>query len=338
MRMADADLLGRARDGDGEAFRELTGPYRRELMAHCYRMLASAQDAEDVVQDTMLAAWQNLADFEERASLRTWLYRIATNRSLNALRSASRRPAMQAPVAGNDPSEPLRLAEVTWLEPYPDLFLEGLPDRQPGPEARYEASEAISLAFVTALQLLPPRQRAALILCDVLGYRAGEAAGMLGTSYGAVASALKHARATLARHSSRPSPDEPPPQPHSAAERTLIEKLTSAYTAADLDGLLALLTDDIRLTMPPHPFEYRGRAVAAQGLGQLFAEGHRYQLIETRANGQPAFALYCKDPHAGILHASGLLVITLSGPYISALTMFGTSALALFGLPRTLPA
>ena len=200
--MTDADLLVRARTGYGEAFSELTGPYRRELLAHCYRMLASAQDAEDAVQDTMLAAWQNLGGFEERASLRTWLYRIATNRCLNALRSASRCPAMQASPMRSDPGEPPRVSEVTWLEPYPDLLLDGITDQQPGPEARYEAAEAISLAFVTALQLLPPRQRAALILCDVLGFRAGEAAAMLGTSYGAVASALKHARATMARHSS----------------------------------------------------------------------------------------------------------------------------------------
>jgi RNA polymerase sigma-70 factor (ECF subfamily) len=334
--MTDADLLGRARAGDGEAFSELTGPYRRELLAHCYRMLASAQDAEDTVQDTMLAAWQNLDGFEERASLRTWLYRIATNRCLNALRSASRRPAMQAPPMRNDTAEPPRVSEVTWLEPYPDLLLDGITDQQPGPEARYEAAEAISLAFVTALQVLPPRQRAALILCDVLGYRAGEAAAMLGTTYGAIASALRHARATMARHSSAGA--EPPPPPHSAAEQELIGKLTSAYTAADLDSLIALLTDDVRLAMPPHPFEYRGHAAAAQGLGQLFAHGHRYRLIGTRANGQPAFALYRKDPQAAILHASGLLVITLTGPRVSAMTMFTTSVLARFGIPRTLPA
>ena len=335
--MATADLLARARDGDGDAFRRLTEPHRRELLAHCYRMLASPQDAEDALQETMLAAWQNLGSFQERASLRTWLYRIATNRCLNALRSASRRPGVQAPAGGANPPGPSGVSEVTWLEPYPDLLLEGIPDQQPGPEARYETSEAISLAFVTALQLLPPRQRAALILCDVLGYPAAEAADMLGSSYAAVASALKHARATMTRHSSSAG-DEPPPQPHSPAERTLISKLTSAYTAADLDSLLALLTDDIRLSMPPAPFEYRGRAVAAQGLGQLFAQGHRYRLIETRANGQPAFALYCEDPNASILHASGLLVITLAGSQISALTMFATSVLARFGLPRTLPA
>src|SRR5271170_625598 len=197
----------------------------------------------------MLAAWQNLGSFEERASLRTWLYRIATNRCLNALRSASRRPAMQASPAHDDQAEPLRVSEVTWLEPYPDLLLDGIPDRQPGPEARYEASEAISLAFITALQLLPPRQRAALILCDVLGFRAGEAAVMVGSSYGAIASALKHARATMARHSSAGA--EPPPPPHSDAERALIDKLTSAYTAADLVSLISLLADDVRLSMPP---------------------------------------------------------------------------------------
>jgi RNA polymerase sigma-70 factor (ECF subfamily) len=334
--MTDAELLERARTGDGQAFAELTGPYRRELLAHCYRMLASAQDAEDTVQDTMLAAWQNLGSFEQRASLRTWLYRIATNRCLNALRSAGRRPAMHASPMHNDPAEPPRVSEVTWLEPYPDLLLDGIPDRHPGPEARYEASEAISLAFITALQLLPPRQRAALILCDVLGFRAGEAAAMLGSTYGAVASALKHARATMATHPAAGA--ESPPAPHSAAERELIGKLTSAYTAADLDRLVALLADDVRLSMPPHPFEYRGRAVAAQGLGQLFAHGYRYRLIETRANGQPALAVYRTDSHGGILHASGLLVITLAGPRVSAMTMFTPGTLARFGLPRTLPA
>jgi RNA polymerase sigma-70 factor (TIGR02960 family) len=334
--MTDAQLLGRARAGDGEAFAELTGPYRGELLAHCYRMLASAQDAEDVVQDTMLAAWQNLGSFEERASLRTWLYRIATNRCLNALRSASRRPAVQASPVHDGPAQPLRVSEVTWLEPYPDLLLDGIPDHQLGPEARYEASEAISLAFITALQLLPPRQRAALILCDVLGYGASDAAGMLGSTYAAVASALKHARTTMARHSV--AGGEPPPPPRSKAERALIDKLTSAYTAADLDGLISLLADDVRLAMPPHPFEYRGRAVAALGLGQLFGHGHRYRLIETRANGQPAFAIYRNDSHADILHASGLLVVTLAGPRVSAMTMFAPSTLARFGLPRTLPA
>lgn len=332
--MGDADLLARARAGDGEAFRELTGPYRRELLAHCYRMLASAQDAEDAVQETMLSAWQGLGAFAGRSSVRTWLYRIATNRCLNALRSASRRPAVQ-PVSGAGSSPP-RVSEVTWLEPFPDMLLEGMPDRQPGPEARYESSEAISLAFVTALQFLPPRQRAALILCDVLGYGAADAAEMLGATYSTVASALKHARGTMARR--RSSGAEPSPLPGSPAERALIDKLTAAYTSADLDSLVALLTDDVRLAMPPHPFEYRGRAVAAGGLGQLLEHGHPYKLIETRANGQPALALYRHDPHGGIQRALGLLVIDLTGDQVSAMTLFPPDTMARFGLPRTLPA
>ncbi len=175
-----ADLLIRAQAGDGEAFRTLTEPHRRELQVHCYRMLGSYQDAEDVLQDTMLAAWQGLRTFEGRASIRTWLYRIATNRCLNALRSAHRLPAKEWDIADMEVPEPTRLGEVVWLEPYPDILREGAGKRG-DPEARYEQNEAISLAFVTALQLLPPRQRAVLILREVLGYHASEVADMLGS-------------------------------------------------------------------------------------------------------------------------------------------------------------
>ncbi len=165
------DLIDRAQAGDEQAFRELVEPYQHELEVHCYRILGSAQDAQDALQETLLAAWRGLGGFEQRSSLRTWLYRIATTRSLNALRSASRRPAMDWPSRDVEPPDPTRLGEVSWLEPYPDALLAELPDDAPGPLARYEAREAISLAFVTALQLLPPRQRAALILRDVLGFR-----------------------------------------------------------------------------------------------------------------------------------------------------------------------
>src|SRR5690348_9516154 len=169
--MVTAELLSRARAGDGEAFRELTEPHRRELQVHCYRMLGSVQDAEDAIQDTMLAAWQGLGGFtEERASLRTWLYKVATNRCLNARRAASRRLAKEWDVPGVEPPEPTGFGEVVWLQPFPDTLLEGATDVRPGPEARYEQTEAISLAFVTALQLLPPRQLAVLILRDVLGF------------------------------------------------------------------------------------------------------------------------------------------------------------------------
>ena len=189
----------RARAGDGEAFRELTEPYRRELQVHCYRMLGSFQDAEDALQETLLAAWQGLGGFEGRASIRTWLYRIATNRCLNALRSASRRPAKEWDVPDVEPPEPTRLGEVVWLEPYPDALLEGAIDVPLGPEARYEQTEAISLAFVTALQVLPPRQLAVLILRDVLGFHANEVADMLDSTVESVNSALKRARASLQR-------------------------------------------------------------------------------------------------------------------------------------------
>src|SRR5512135_1550950 len=173
------ELLTRARAGDADAFTELVASHRRELHVHCYRILGSTQDAEDALQETLLAAWQGLAGFEARASLRTWLYRVATSRCLNALRAASRRPRRTPVSPPVEPPAPTRVGEVLWLEPYPDLLLEGLADREPGPEARYETREAVSLAFVTALQLLPPRQRAVLILRDVLGFHAGEVADIL---------------------------------------------------------------------------------------------------------------------------------------------------------------
>src|SRR3954447_22808981 len=195
--MATTDLITRARAGDGEAFRELTEPHRRELLVHCYRMLGSFQDAEDAVQDTLLAAWRGLGGFEGRASIRTWLYPIATHRGLNALGSASRRPAKEWDNPEVEPPEPSRLGEVVWLEPDPDALLEGALDAPLGPEARYEQTEAISLAFVTALQVLPARQRAVLILREVLGYHANEVADMLDSTVESVNSVLKRARATL---------------------------------------------------------------------------------------------------------------------------------------------
>jgi len=206
-----ADLLARARGGDADAFGELVGPHRRELEVHCYRILGSASDAEDVLQEALLAAWQGLGGFEGRASVRTWLYRIATTRSLNALRSARRRPRTDWPPPGVDTPEPTRLGETPWLEPYPDVLLEGLADAAPGPEVRYEASEAISLAFIIALQTLPPRQRAVLILREVLDFPAREVADMLGTTEESVKSALKRARAALRRQFEPSDGREPPP-------------------------------------------------------------------------------------------------------------------------------
>src|SRR5215216_6707663 len=198
-------MLQRARDGDERAFRELTDPYRRELQVHCYRMLGSLTDAEDLLQETLLAAWRGLATFQERASVRTWLYRIATNRCLNALRSAGRRVPAE-PVPPFQPPEPSRRGEITWLQPYPDTLLEGIADPAPGPEARYQATEAVELAFVAGLQRLPPRQAAALLLRDVLGFATDEVAAMLGTSQTAVKGALQRARAALERGRSGRAP------------------------------------------------------------------------------------------------------------------------------------
>jgi RNA polymerase sigma-70 factor (ECF subfamily) len=329
------ELIERARAGDGEAFRELTDPYRRELQVHCYRFLGSLQDAEDALQDILLSAWRAMGGFEGRASVRTWLYQIATNRCLNLLRAARRQPAEFA-VPGVERPEPSGFGEVTWLEPYPDALFEGVALTS-GPEAQYEASEAISLAFITALQVLPPRQRAVLILRDVLGFSAAETAGMVSATIDSVNSALKRARAAL---HDRPGSGraEPPPPPDSPAEQALATRLTAAYQAGDVSQLLALLTDDVRISMPPVPLEYYGLDAAARFHATVvFRQGRSYDLIPTRANGQLAFAAYARDPAGGVRHAIGLLVMTVSGDRVTGITRFDNTVLASFGMPRALP-
>ena len=334
--MVTADLISRARAGDGDAFRALAEPYHRELQVHCYRMLGSFQDAEDALQDTLLAAWQGLGGFEERASLRTWLYRIATNRCLNARRAASRRPAREWDIPGVEPPEPTRLGEVVWLEPFPDALLEGVIDVPPGPEARYEQAEAISLAFVTALQVLPPRQVAVLVLRDVLGFHASEVAGMLDSTVESVTSALKRARASLQRRWPTAAGRELPPGAGSPSGDAIVAKFVRAWESADLDALVALLTDDVFISMPPMPFEYEGRDVVARFCVGLFGAGRRFDLVPTRANGQPAFGAYLRAPN-GISHGVGLYVLALAGDRICAMTRFDNSVLPWFGLPRSLP-
>jgi RNA polymerase sigma-70 factor (ECF subfamily) len=334
---AGSSLIARTRAGDGEAFRELTEPYRRELQVHCYRMLGSFQDAEDAVQETLLAAWRGLGGYvEERASLRTWLYKIATNRCLNALRSARRRAAKEWDVPNVEPPEPTRLGEVVWLQPYPDHLLQDAAGVPPGPAARYEQAEAISLAFVTALQVLPPRQVAVLILRDILGFRASEVAGMLEVTVESVNSALKRARASLQRRLPPGDGRQPPPAAGSTAERAIVAKFVSAWESADMDALVGLLTDDVFMSMPPMPFEYEGRHVVARFCALLFGPGRRYDLVLTRANGQPAFGAYLRAPD-GIRHGTGLYVLTLAGDQICAMTRFEASVLPWFGLPRSLP-
>lgn len=328
------DLLDQARSGDEAAFAELVAPHRRELHVHCYRILGSVQDAEDAVQESLLAAWRSLATFEQRASLRTWLYSIATNRSLNMLRAASRR-VVGEPQFPFELPQPADTGEVVWLEPYPDVLLEDEGALPTSPEARYEAKEAISLAFVTALQLMPARQRAVLILRDVLGFHASEVAEMLETSEESVTSALKRARAALEK---RLPEADPPPEPLSVTERVLLAQLTAAFETNDVDGIVALLTNDVKLSMPPLPIEYNGIAHAANFLTHIAALHHDRRVLPTRANGQPALAMYARDPGAAIYRALGLLVVSIAGERVSAITRFDTTLFAQFGLPRTIPA
>ena len=331
-------VLDRARAGDEEAFRELTDPYRRELQLHCYRMLGSVQDAEDMVQETLLAAWRGLGQFEERASVRSWLYKIATNRCLNALRDAGRRPAAAASYPwSTPPPEPTRWTEPLWLQPYPDLLLDDLPDTAPGPEARYETREALALAFVVGLQRLPPRQRAVVVLRDVLGYPAAQAAGMLAISEVSVNSALQRARVTLATQLPTPSRDTAA-APRSARERELTSAFADAFEAADTERLVALLTDDAWLTMPPEPLEYQGHAAIAGFFQTRAWWGNRVvRLVPTHANHQPAFGLYLAGPHPPAAHAHSLIVLTLADGKISAITRFGhDNLLPHFGLPQIL--
>src|ERR1700749_2579184 len=249
--------LARAQRGDEDAFAALTQPYRRELQLHCYRILGSLQDAEDLLPETLLAAWPSLEQFEGRSSLRAWLYTIATNRCLNALRDRERRPqAVPSHRAGvAPPSE--SFAEISWLQPYPDALLEGVIDVAPGPEARYEAKESVALAFVSGLQHLAPRQRAVLVLRDVLGFHADEVSDMLGSSGASVNSALQRARATLERR--LPPRREGLAVPRGGGEAELVARFAEAFERDDVDGVVALLTDDATVSMPPQPEWHQGR-------------------------------------------------------------------------------
>jgi RNA polymerase sigma-70 factor (TIGR02960 family) len=327
------DMLARARAGDEEAFRELTDPYRRELQLHAYRIVGAAHDAEARLQETLLAAWRGLDQFQERASVRSWLYRIATNRSLDALRADRRRleaQIMQMP-------EPTRWNDPVWLEPYPDLLLEGVADADPGPEARYETKETIELAFIVGLQHLPPQQRAVLMLRDVLGYRAAEVAEMLDSSEASVNSLLRRARDAF--ESRLPATGrERAPLPNSRVERALTDRFAETVENGDIDGMVALLTDDAWLTMPPLPHAYQGHdAIGGFLRGREERRGVRLRVVPTRANTQPAFGAYLPVPETGVARAFALFVLTLEGDRISAITWFADSSLLeQFGLPRTL--
>lgn len=330
--------LDRARDGDGDeqAFHELTAPYLRELHLHCYRMLGSLVDAEDLLQETLLAAWRGLDGFAGRSSLRAWLYRIATNRCLNAIRDARRRRPVE-PVPPFDPPEPSRRGEVNWLQPYPDLWLEQAAEQAPGPAERYLAHERVELAFIAALQLLPPRQTAAVLLFDVLGFSTAEVAAMLNTTATAVKGALQRARASLDQ--SRGSADVAARGSASVQERKLARRFAQAFSADDIDGVVNLLTDDAWLAMPPATHVYHGPEAVAAFLRASadWRAGRRIRLVPVGANTQPAFGCYLADSTGPTAYATGILVLTLSDGRIRGITRFLDADLPrLFGLDDAL--
>ena len=316
----EADLLAAARTGDEHAFAQLTVPYRRELQLHCYRMVGSLHDAEDLVQETMLRAWRRLGAFEGRTSLRRWLYRIATNACLNAL---EREPRVVLFPTGGD-ADPPAIARVDWLEPYPDSLL---PDPvHTDPQARLDLRESIGLAFLAAIQHLPPRQRAMLLLFDVLGWSAPEIAELLETSTAAVNSGLQRARSTLERRpASRPTDEE---------ERVLLERFVDAWDRVDIDGLVGLLKEDAVLAMPPEPVWFSG----AEAVGEFFAtvpgEGDltRVKLVPARANLRPALAAYFDG------RAFGIMVFEIEDGRIAEIVGFADAAGVYdrFGLPERL--
>ena len=329
----EADLVGLAIGGDRDAFERLVLPYRRELHVHCYRMLGSLHDAEDLVQDTLLRAWRSLDTLEQRGSLRAWLYRIATNACLNQLR---RRPRVVVPAAyraSGTGAAPLT-AEVPWLEPYPDRLLAPA-ERETDPAEQATRRLTTSLALLTAVQVLSPRQRAVLILRDVLGFSGAEVAAQLETSPTAVDSALRRARRRLPVEV-RDAPTDAAPTPRIDDER-LVRRFVAAWERADVDGLVALLARDAVLAVPPTPAWFRGRSAIGEFLASIPAGGHLEQipLLPTHANGQPAVAAYMPDPDTGRHRAYGIMVLTIHGGAISGITGFADPGLfPSFALPE----
>jgi RNA polymerase sigma-70 factor (ECF subfamily) len=348
----ERELLDGARDGDDEAFRRLVEPYRRELHAHCYRMLGSVHDAEDALQDTLLRAWRGLAGFERRSSLRTWLHKIATTASLDVIARRRKRvlPIDYGPAADphDGPGEPL--VESAWVEPYPDELME-VGDGRLGPAARYEQRESVELAFIAALQFLPARQRAVLILREVLGYSAKEAAEALDASVASVNSALQRARKAMDERLPAESQQRNLRSIGDGRLKKLVDDYLRAWEAGDVDGILVLLTEDATLTMPPMPTWYRGRdavevflaewAFASYGADQErvrgFAGERSVRLVPTTASGQVAFGGYHWDPAEGSYRPVVLQVLTLRGDKVREIDGFVDPAMfERFGLPERL--
>ncbi len=319
-----------------QAFERLAEPFYREIKLHCYRMLGSLHEAEDLAQETYLRAWRGFDGFEGGA-LRAWLYRIATNACLNELERRKRAqrllPDQLGPAATTPPGAPA--TELAWLEPYPDSSLEGIADAAPTPEARYTSREAVQLAFVAAIQQLPPRQRASLLLCDVLGWAAAEAASLLESSTASVNSALQRARESLStRHSGGRPAEAPRPSP---GQRDLLGRYLQAWEGHDADRLGALVKEDATVTMPPFREWYAGR----EAIRSFFAEAWKtcggLRLMPTAANGQPAFAVYERGAD-GRFAAHSIQVLTLERDAVSSMTLFLEPRLfQAFGLPPVLP-
>lgn len=319
------------------AFGRLAEPHRAELQLHCYRMLGSLHDAEDLVQETMLRAWRAVGRFRGDTSFRRWLYRIATNVCLDALaRRATDRRVLPDALGAATTERPDRPAtEIAWLEPYPDAALAGVPDDTPGPDARYELRESVQLAFVAAIQLLPPRQRAALLLRDVLGLSAAETARVLDSSVASVNSALQRARAALEQRATGFSSRLVLP---TDAERALLARYVESWERNDVDALIAVLREDAVLTMPPWREWYRGRDAIAAFFSWTARPGGRgpFRLLPTAANGQPALAFYGRMD--GQWRAHSIQVLHLVEGRIAVMTSFVTPALfEAFGLPATIP-
>ncbi|HTV96769.1 MAG TPA: sigma-70 family RNA polymerase sigma factor [Steroidobacteraceae bacterium] len=323
-----------------QTFERLAEPSRRELKVHCYRMLGSIHEAEDLVQETFLRAWRSFDTFEHGTSMRAWLYRIATNACLNALesrKSAQRLlpdqlgPAAQPVLPPGAPAQ-----DIAWLEPLPDSTLTGIADEAPNPEARYSTREAVQLAFVAAIQGLAPRQRAALLLCDVLGWAAAEAATLLGGSTASINSALQRARETLGRRHSQHRPLAP--QRPDPAQQALIGRYLQAWESHDLDGFVALLREDATAVMPPWLQWFAGREAIRSFFAIAWKVCGGLKLIATAANDQPAFAVYEFSPADHHWHAHSIHVLSLEQDAISTLTLFIQPGLfAAFGLPLSLP-
>jgi RNA polymerase sigma-70 factor, ECF subfamily len=336
---AEAELLARARGGDDRAYGELVSPHRRSLHAHCYRMLGSLEDADDAMQDVLLRAWRGLDRFQARSSLRTWLHTIATNACLQLLRRRRGRvlPRSREPssATGTPPGAPL--AETVWIEPYPDDAVEAAATA-PSPGARYEERETLELAFVAALQLLPPRQRAVLLLRDVLGFSARESASLLDTTVASVTSALQRARGTLAAHVPDRSQQATLRDLGDARTRALVTAYMDAIDHADVAGVVALLTEDAAWSMPPFSRWYQGREAVVTFLRESpFRE--RWRHLPATANGQPAVGCYIWNAGRGDYGAGVIDVLTLRGDRIADVTGFiGGERFPRFGLPDRLPA